>query len=644
MTVGEDPRRGSRSAGCPAAALLLLLCALGPPGAESEDAPLLELLTPDVEMELARVPDTSVLCAAGAPVRFRLARPARVRLTVEDVPAEGSVDSGPPRTLEGLSLSAGTHRLVLRAPRRASLALGERRFRLEAVAASGSRLTAEGRLRDERIDPPVLPVGRVFVKGVDLLDGHLVHQVTDLDLEGRHLSLQLTRTYSSAGRSAAGLAGAGWRVSYESALTPLPECGLALVRTTDGSTQTFLQADDGGGFRPQRGYHTRLRRNPDGSFDFFDKADTRHHFAGPAAGTAASLRLAWMEEPHGDRIVVAYDDQGQIRDVSEWHPRLGPVRTLSFRHARAGGRSRLESVEAWGLGLRVDYQYDPQGNLIAVKRTDRERGVEADHYQYSDADRFDPHQLTATTPHGDTRTDYVYEPRPAAPSGDASSEAGTVDARVKEVRSKDGSATVFTYKPLSDPAAPLETSVRAGSDPPSRYRLNGDGNPLEMDEVDGTTHTVTRFTWDPTHMVKIAEENDAGRHERYEHDLSGNLTLDEEVEGEGKPPVTVRYRYDPRFNKLVRKQENDGSVSTWRIDPRTGDLLRAATADGKVTTWAYDPDGCVREQRDASGLTVYRRPDTFCNATEIVAPDGSIRRRRFDARGRLIDETPPAPR
>ena len=170
------------------------------------------------------------VCVAGAVVRFRLAREARVSLSAQGV-------SAPAPAL----LPPGVHELAFSGGRRQGLAMGEQPFALAATEIGGSQtVTVSGKLRDERLDRAVMRVGRTFVSGVDLLDGHVVHQVTDLKLEGRHLGLEVTRTYSSAGRSSAGMAGAGWRVNQESALTPLPECGLAVVRTSDGGSQTFL--------------------------------------------------------------------------------------------------------------------------------------------------------------------------------------------------------------------------------------------------------------------------------------------------------------------------------------------------------------------------------------------------------------------
>src|SRR6185295_13349644 len=110
-----------------------------------------------------------------------------------------------------------------------------------------------------------------------------------------------------AGRSPAGVPGAGWALNYASRMLPV-ECGLVTIITADGSSQVFRTPDDGITFTPQKGYHTQLRRNADLSYDFIDKAGNRHHFreAESAAQAKVERRLEYIEEPHKDRIVLSY--------------------------------------------------------------------------------------------------------------------------------------------------------------------------------------------------------------------------------------------------------------------------------------------------------------------------------------------------
>jgi YD repeat-containing protein len=263
----------------------------------------------------------------------------------------------------------------------------------------------------------------------------------------------------------------------------------------------------------------------------------------------------------------------------------------------------------------------------------------SDRYEYTVSDPHDRHQIVSATPQGEGLTRYTYGPAsgsPEAPAGGAPWWAPREP--VQTVGPVVGDPTRFTYDRSQGGAGRFRTDVHAADGSVTRYLLNADGNPLEIDEPSGVARSVIRLTWDAAHVVKTGEEHADGRTLSWAYDDAGNLVLEREVERSGTPARTTTWKYDRRFNKLVEKTDADGGRSTWILDPRTGDLLREELPDGK-TTWAYDDAGCLREERGAEGRTLFRRPDTFCNATEIHAPDGSVVRRRYDGRGRLMDET-----
>lgn len=605
-------------------AAALLLPGAGP--AEVRSEPLLALHTTVVEQETARLPDDGGLCVAGALVRFRLSR--RAMVTLEAGGRRGSLDGGPLRLVRDVPLDPGQHELVLSPERRPAVA-SPASFTITANE-SGRREQVTGSLRDEPVDRPVLPVGRTFVRGVDLLDGHLVQQATDLELEGRHLALNLARTYTSAGSSGRGLAGAGWHLSYESALVEIPQCGLALVTTADGSTQGFVESE--GRFRPQRGHHTRLRRLDDGSFEFEDKAAVRYRFAGRVRERPWARRLERIEEPHGDAIVLEYDPAGCLSRVSESHPRLGPVRTLVFTYAAAGGRDRVARVAAWGLGLLVEYTHDPHGNLLAARRFDREAGSQNDRYEYLAAS----HQMTAAIAADGSRTSYTWLPDRALPAGQRACAATRPSECVQQVRGEQ--TTTFLWKAAGrDGALRVEVGEAGGS--PTRYLLDASGSPLEIDEPQGDGRLVWTMQWDPVHRVKTRESSSAGRSLRYQHDAAGNLIRQEEQPRRGASVEVVSYEYHPRFNVLVRKADARGRVTRWTLDPRSGALVQQVDPDGTLRSWSYDRDGCLRSETGPIGRTLYQRPDSFCVATQVRSPGGQITARRYDQRGRLVDET-----
>ena len=222
-------------------------------------------------------------------------------------------------------------------------------------------------------------------------------------------------TYTFAITEKAGAAGG---VSYSGATST------ATVTVTDKLDGTLSASvayagagDDGQTFTPQKGYHSKLVRNGDRSFDFVDKAGNRHHFREPVdpAKPLGALRLEYMEEPHGDRLRVSYDGQGRVSTVAEVHPEAGDVRKLRFTWAQAGGFDRISAVESDStLALRVEYEYDRYGNLKTARRPGTNlsglptSAVRVESYGYSIDDARDKHQLLfATDPNG-SRTEYEY--------------------------------------------------------------------------------------------------------------------------------------------------------------------------------------------------------------------------------------------
>ena len=277
------------------------------------------------------------LCGSGDSIRFNLCRSARVTLTVGGAPFTASLDGGAPRELADIDLGPGLHEVLVPAGLPELESDKVKPFALEARDAvdPAQATVANGVIKLNLVNRSVLPVGHTFVKGVDLLDGHLVQQSTDFKVPGRHLGLEVTRTYSSAGWSSQGPLGGGWSLNYAAGLFVDGGCGLATVVTPDGGSQVF-QSDNGLlSFTPQKGYHTRLERQGT-VYRFTDKAGNVHHFESPDAD--GRPRLDFIEEPHGDRLVFTYDGASRLTRVAEVHPDAGEVRAATFTYRSIYGR------------------------------------------------------------------------------------------------------------------------------------------------------------------------------------------------------------------------------------------------------------------------------------------------------------------
>jgi RHS repeat-associated protein len=583
---------------------------------------------------------------------FHLCDAAHVTLRLDGKVLTSSVDGGPPLLLQDLPLAGGAHKVTIPTAEFGLRPGTTVPFEVSAVRDSdpAQQATRPGVIETSVTNRSVLPVGHTFVKGVDIFDGHVVAQETDLSLPGRHLGLEVTRTYSSAGKSPEGPLGAGWHWAYDARLSPATDCGLISLQTADGSSQVF-RALGPATFVPQKGYHGRLLKSgPD--FDYFDKAGNRHHFVPLAtAGDPGGFALAYTEEPHGDRLLVSHDSAGRVTEIAEVQGGV-PVRKLVPAWEAKFGSDRLKSIEAvrsdgMPLRLRVEYDYDDFGNLVKVTRfgTNPEGPVAADRvqrYEYTTADGRDTHQLREVTGANGERRRYEYFTHDDRFPGEGPDGFLVVWEKEEFVRRvvefpQAQETTEFSYDYQGALASQRwKTTVTDPRGFSSLYVLNGNGSPLEITEAVGKPEErQTTIRWKAADIVKEDETDANGRLTRYEHDDRGNLTK-ETIVTTDLGEVVTHYAYDSRFNKLTQKVDAENRTTSYTIDPSTGDLTAMVDAVGNRTGYAYTPAGLLREVTDPRGhLTTHSDHDDYGNARRIVDAAGNATRRQFDARGRL---------
>ena len=603
--------------------------------------PLLRVTTPTVVVESVLDPARYQVCGGEGQIELEVTSRARVTLG-GGTPVVARLDGLPAGPVADTVLEPGRHVLLLSADV-LTLPAGSRELELRARAADGSGATETKRVlvRGDLVNRPVLPVGHLFLLGVDLVSGNFVREATDLKLEGRHLGLEVTRTYSGSGLALSGPTGVRWAMNYGSRLTPVESCGLYVVTTADGSSQTFRSPDGGRTFVPQKGYHTALRHLPDGSFEFTDKSATRHRFAPPGAGPGKSRRLLFVEEPHGDRIEPRYDDRGLPVEVSEVHSG-GPgvrllARSLLLDWTSAGGFDRVRSIEALGLGLRVEYAYDKLGNLTSVARFDTDTSAPlVERYGYSTDDARDPHRLLDVTESDGQRTELRFG-------------SDGLPGEIVDRPAKGGQAsTTFSFDRSRAGEGVYRTTTKSGASAAIVYVMNRDGNLMQSEETDEKGRRIATMEWAADDVYKLSEKDNRGYEAIFGYDPRGNLVSSRTRARAGAAFEEITYEYDKRFNKLVRKKDEKGRVSLWRLDPRTGDLLEASEASGKVTRYAYDRQGNLTEIAVPAGRTLFFDHDTHGYATRVVLPSGKVETREFDLRGRRYTDdeatATPAPR
>jgi RHS repeat-associated protein len=596
-------------------------------------------------------------CGRGEVIFFTLCRAARVSLTATGGPdfkgwldpqAGCDDDQAPPDEITDVDLLPGPHFIVLPYKENAGNET-DRAFKLRAVALSDPSVVEEpqGDVLYRLQNRSILPVGHTFVKGVDTFDGHVVKQGTDLKIPGRHLGLEVTRTYSSAGLAAEDdVLGPGWSWNWAMTVTENYECRTVAVQGMDGQVQVFQADEQWTTFKPQKGYHGKLVAIGVEVYEFTDKAGVRHRFVDQSKRKSRKceprFRLEYIEEPHGDRLVPTYDLFSRVVKVSEVQAG-NPVRTMIVSYAVVAGVQRISQIDC--LGSKITYSYDQNNaNLIKVTRTGAgtDPATAEESYIYSAGDPRDRHQLVTYVDPNGARTDYKYYKTEDDVPGVAL--FGDKRELIKEVREypekgkfteADAVKTRFEYDFTRIPEGKRETKVTDTRDNVTTYLLNGYGAPLEVREPMGRT---TKMQWAADDIYKIQEIDPEGRVTDFGYDGNGNLTS-ERITTEDFGVVETIYRYDPDFNKLEYKKDPEGRETFWTIGDK-GDVEQMKDAVDGVTGYGFDGAGQLTSVTDPrQKTTTYSSHDNFGNARLIQHPEGIQTYRSFDYRGRLLSES-----
>lgn len=416
---------------------------------------------------------------------------------------------------------------------------------------------------------------------VNVANGNLFEQFTDLALASPGIGIAFTRTYNSLAL-AEGPLGYGWRHSYQSTLK---DNGSSVLLTDSSGTQLTFRLADGRYSGPpayglslvkeERGYVVRTRHGLVSRYDLEGK-------------------LVSITDRNGITLMLLYDAQGLLAKLD------GPAsRWIAITY---DGQHRIQSIEDH-TRRRVVYEYDPDGHLAFVTNPAGYRVT----YSYHTTSIFNHMLKSVTTPEGRTTSFDYYG-----------------NGRVARVTLPGGQSTSFLYLPFRN-----ETHVINARGHLTSYFYNSAGTVTRIARPDG--YSLDRVY---NSQAQLESETDAnGTTTRYEYDAAGDLVTVRDPNGR-----VLGFTYSPDFHLLTAIREGESELRRIEYDP-AGNLTYAYGPQGEKTTYVRDGSGRLTAVTNPEGHTTTLSYDTVGNLGELTDPLGHVTSLAYDAAGRLTKTT-----
>jgi RHS repeat-associated protein len=584
-------------------------------------------------------------CSNVAPLSWTQAQAAKIKLTVAQISSvntDGSANTDPEQTLfDSTDYGVGQQSVAISPagglPGGYQLAPGTYQYTLHAVSDyDGSTEDVTGTIISEYRSRDSLPVGHMIVKGIDLFDGHVAVQRSDISLPGHGPALELTRGYASNSGDEPGPLGVGWSHSYDSKAVITP-CGDIIVIGGEGSGMRFV-GDGQGNYVPLKGYHGSLVANTtDNSIDFYAKSGRQYHFI---PGNNNEFPLTYIKDPNGLTTRLTYDNSDATQPPLLLTVADDSGRTLSFQYQRqtlalTGEQRSLISEIDGPDGMSMTYQYDPYGNMTQASR---EGGSRIESYTYAVPPNYDlklRHKLLTVKNELDgATTTYQYQFAAIGLQGNVLVPA----YNVIQLTEPAGGVTQFNYDlpSLSSRASPVLTvGVTDPLGKATTYSLNQYGSAVQI--VDAL-HDTTQTTWAANDVVMTGRTDANGNATSYTYDGFGNELSQSinvvDVQGQAHaysiqttywPPSTFTPPYIK--DRVQTRIDRNGTTTSYTYDP-TGNLTQKQVtvhdASGGTSTntvaYTYYQNGDRASMVDARGYPTFYTYDPYGNLASTTDP------------------------
>jgi len=474
--------------------------------------------------------------------------------------------------------------------------------------------------------------------------GNLSKTETDLQVAGRGVGLDLTRTYNSQSAAAGtkGIFGYGWSNSFGDRLVLEKASKRATLTQADGSSVPFSESG-GESFTPPSWSQDTLSGSESSGYTLTLEIQTVYRFSGAGRlesvtdrnGNATTLaynssgNLEKITDPAGRAIKLAYNAEGLVESAED------PMKHV-VKYTYEGGN--LASVTQPGeSALRWQFKYDGSHELTEL--TDGRANKTTFEYNSS-------HQITSETDPMKRNTTFEYEAFKTKTTNHAtgavtvnwSTSAGQSSAVTHGYGTALATTESFTYDSAND----LLTSTD-GNGHTTKYTYDGHANRTSM--VDADNHE-TKWTYDSTHDVET-ETKPSGEKTTYQRDGHGNPEVIERPAPGGKIQAT-RYKYTTSGQV---ESMTDPLERTWKYEyDNAGDRTAETDPEGDKRTWGYNEDsqetsmvsprGHVKAGEEAKYKTSTER-DAQGRPIKIADPLKHETKYKYDGDGNLESKTDP---
>lgn len=453
---------------------------------------------------------------------------------------------------------------------------------------------------------------------VNCATGTFWHTFTDASIPGLGVSLDFTRTYSSATAGTNGPLGFGWTDSYNMSLS-FDAFGNATITQEDGSTVTF--AASGGGYVAAPRVLATFAANGDGTYTF--TRDSNHvRYVFNSAG-----QLVRELDRNGYITTLTYDGSGELTAITD---QAGRSLTLVYNSGRI---SQLTD----SIGNTTTFTYDGNGNMASV--TDPLGRI----WTFT----YDPNHLLlsmtdprsgSTTNSFDSSNRVVKQVDPAGRtttwsySGDPTSSAGATTT----ITDPRGVQTSYAYSNLELTSVTRGVGTSAAATTTYAY----DPATLGRTSISNPNGNVTHNTYDGRGDL-TSTTDPSGSVTHYTYDEQGDLLTTTDPLG-----TTTTYIYDPAGNLLSKSTPlSGGGTATWSYThgsgATAGETLSSTNPAGKTTTYGYDSAGNQTSIQDPLGKQTSSTYDRGGRLLTSITPNGNKTTYAYDASGELTRITDP---